>query len=269
MKNPLSWTTLTTVLEAFIAFPPKKDPCLALGRRPTAAPGSKNGSVPVARRRPGLPARAPRPAGCWGAGRPARSAAAASTGRCAAPSAIRGCRESACRRDPRGRPPIRGRRATTATRRTWFSVSSALTSFGLFGGAAALLQIGDPFRHRSRLARCELPVALIVLHGLRGVLQIEIVQNPDIEMRVGVARVEIERLRVMAARLVESSLAPRYHAELVVVGGAIGIETERLPQRFQRLRGLPRARVENAQIRTLAGELRLAADQREQRALRV
>src|SRR5258708_18475447 len=240
-----------------MASPPKKDPCLAPSRRPAAAPGSKNGSVPVARRRPGLSARAPRRAGCSRAGRPVRSAAAASTGRCTAPSAIRGCRESACRRDPRGRPPMRGRRATTATRRKWLSVSSALTSFGLFGGAAALLQIGDPFRHRSGLARRELPVTLVVLHGPRGVLQIEVVQNSDIVMRVGVARIEIERLGVVAARLVESPLAPRYDAELVVIGGAIGIEADCLLERFDGLSRVPRARVENAQIPARTVDLRL------------
>src|SRR5882724_6194955 len=169
------------------------------------------------------------------------------------------CPGSACRRGRRGRPPAQASRETPAAPCKHGSVSSVLSSFGLLGGAAALLQIGDPFGYGPRLSGRQLAVALVVLHRLCRVLQEQIVQNSDVEMGMGAVRIELEGPGVIAARLVEPALASRHHAELVVVDGAVGIEADRLLQRFDGLLRAPGAGVENAEVRARAGEARLAA----------
>src|SRR5262249_43895511 len=229
-----------------------------LRRSAMAAPpaASGNGSGPGVRRPRGPPARAPRRARCSPAVRPARSAAAASRERCRAPSAARGCPVSGFLRGPRGPRPARARRGTRAKRCKRWWASFALSSLGL-PRALPLLQVGYPLRHGARLARRQLLVALIVLHGLLGVLQVEIVEDARVEMRVSIIRLDGERLLVVAACVVELALAPRYHAELVVVGGAIRVEADRFPERIERLRRPAGAPVEDAEVRLRSGEPRL------------
>src|SRR5262249_24720157 len=167
---------------------------------------------------------------------------------------------------PRGPRPARARRGTRAKRCKRWWASFALSSLGL-PRALPLLQVGYPLRHGARLARRQLLVALIVLHGLLGVLQVEIVEDARVEMRESIIRLEGERLLVVAACVVELALAPRYHAELVVVGGAIRVEADRFPERIERLRRPAGAPVEDAEVRLRSGEPRLASRHGEQQAL--
>src|SRR5262249_59480145 len=92
-------------------------------------------------------------------------------------------------------------------------------------------------------------------------------EDARVEMRVSIIRLEGERLLVVAACVVELALAPRYHAELVVVGGAIRVEADRFPERIERLRRPAGAPVEDAEVRLRSRGPRPASRRGEQRAL--